>query len=134
MNFKTIISCYFLLLISGCSKFDIAGGFYDTNEYAAFTNVAFLAKQTNQVCNERQKVEYHITYLRQASQYAVLFTKHQVNNNELHEISKQLDSLVEELQQKSINNMSETYCVIKTKTILDVAETAMHASGAKRRR
>lgn len=129
-KWKLIGSYCILFTISGCSMF---GGVYDTNEYASFTNLAFLADQTRQSCGQKEKVEYLVLQMKHASQYAVLFTKHQPNNNELHKISKELNSLTEELYQASLKSMSETYCNVKTQTIQEMAEVAMKASSSKRR-
>jgi hypothetical protein len=127
---KNIVTLGIIFGLSGCS---VLGAKYDTNEYAAFTNIAYSAALSNRSCNDPSTQSSQIERLKGSSFFAVLYTEYQPNNEETYKIAQDIDLMVDQLSTLSkTGKMSETYCQLKTTDIQQAAETAMKTTAYKR--
>lgn len=120
-----------LALLSGCT---VLGARYDSNEYLAFANIAFVAQSAKANCGaEPPELQKFAEQIKDYSSFAVVFTKHEPYNQETYAMAQEIESLSVEFKRASKDKMTEGYCKIKLDTIQHVAEVAMEASASKRR-
>lgn len=127
---KTVFSVSFVLFLVGCS---VVGAVYDTNEYAAFTNIATVANLGKSSCGNKDSTKIVADQVKNVTTFAIMFTKHEPYNVESYKISQEIDKLANEFKNAAQDEMTAGYCSIKLDSIQHAAEVAMQASASKRR-
>jgi len=125
------IALSILMVLSGCS---IVGPTYDTNEYAAFASIAYIAEISQPQCENNATFDQTAQAVFSTSKYAEVFTRHQKYNDGMHSIAELIVKHTQELVTASrTDKMTVQYCKFKLESIQRMAEEAMSATISKRR-
>ena len=120
-----------LVAVTGCS---IVGPVYDTNEYAAFVQVAHLSDVGSSSCATASGARDVAKSIFDSAKYAEIYSRHQPYDNNVNTMAQIIVKMSNEfLVRASSTNMSEQYCKFKLQAIERMSENVMQAVSEKRR-
>lgn len=133
---KRIALLLSVYLLSGCALYDAYFmAKYDSNEYAAITQIRTQAEVAQESCVDKKKTEQHISVMFTSATFFKNFAQLRVRNEDTSNIAYNLFLITEQLKKHYEKNetVSVPYCKLKLQQIEKNAITAQKAIGSKPR-
>jgi Glu-tRNA(Gln) amidotransferase subunit E-like FAD-binding protein len=133
---KKVILALAVYMLSGCALYDAYFmAKYDTNEYAAITQLRTQAEVAQESCADKKKTEQHINEMFITATYFKNFTQLRARNDDTSTIAYNLFLITEQLKKHYEKNetVSAAYCKLKMQQVEKNAISSQKIIGAKPR-
>lgn len=136
VQLKRLLLICVVPILSSCALVDsFFMAKYDTNEYAAITQVRTQAELAQTTCADKKKTEQHIDEMYNSATYFKNFTQLRSRNEDTSNIAYNLFLIVEQLKNHYQKNdtVSVAYCKLKLQQVEKNAISSQKIIGAKPR-
>lgn len=133
---KKIVILFAAYMLSGCALYNAYFmAKYDTNEYAAITQLRTQAEMAQESCADKKKTEQHINEMFVTATYFKNFAQLRSGNEETSTIAYNLFLITEQLKKHYEKNetVSTAYCKLKMQQVEKNAISSQKIIGAKPR-
>lgn len=136
VQLKRLLLIAAISLLPGCTLIDAYFmAKYDTNEYAAITQIRTQAELAQETCADKKKTEQHINEMHSSATYFKNFAQLRARNEETSTIAYNLYLIVDQLKKHYEKNdaVSNAYCKLKMQQVEKNAISSQKIIGAKPR-